>query len=113
MYHYQAKIIRLIDGDTCRAELQLGFGVAITLTARLAKIDTAEMRGASRKAGIAAKEALAELCERYVPICIRTLKDRTGKYGRYLAVLEGVDADGGVVDLNQRLIDDGFARPYG
>ncbi len=61
-------------------------------------------------AGIAAKQHLESLLELYGLSEVRTHKDRTGKYGRMLATLIGVHGDE-LIDLNQRMIDDGHAEP--
>ena len=113
MYSYRADIVRLIDGDTVQADIDLGFNVSIRLKLRLYGIDTPEVRGEERLFGLESKAALEAMIERYAPITVQTLKDITGKYGRYLAILLGVDEGGVVVNLNDQLVKGGWAKSYG
>jgi len=47
-------------------------------------------------------------------LIVRTVKDRKEKYGRYLAELFLVGADGqpAATSVNQTLLSNGHARPY-
>ena len=109
MFEYRARILRVIDGDTVEAEIDLGFQVSLRATLRLAGIDTPEVRGPTRDSGRAATEYLELLLnklagpKREVTVC--TQRDRTGKYGRYLAVLVAGDRN-----LNEALVQAGHAR---
>ena len=105
MYSYRADIVRLIDGDTVEADIDLGFSVSIRLKLRLYGIDTPEVRGEERERGLEAKLALAELIDQCSPITVQTYKDITGKYGRYLAIL--YDKNG--CNLNLQMVNDGHA----
>lgn len=106
MYEYRAEIVRVVDGDTVHARVDLGCDVRIDLTLRLARINAPELRTAE---GVAAKQAL----ERIVAaaggtLTLRTLRDRREKYGRYLAEL--VDAAGN--NVNEQLVAEGMAQWY-
>ncbi|WP_417849417.1 thermonuclease family protein [Thalassoglobus sp.] len=108
MYEYRAKIVRLIDGDTVVADVQLGFHVSLRTTFRLFGIDAPETRGVERPDGLAATEYLkrfiSKLTDGSNELTIRTQKDRTGKYGRYLAELWVGD-----INLNEALVAAGHA----
>lgn len=106
VYEYQAEITRIVDGDTVHARLDLGCEVRIDLTLRLAGIDAPEMSTA------AGHEAKAWLTERlsdlhHPPLLVLTLKDRTEKYGRYLASLWDGDEN-----INVEMIEAGHAVAY-
>lgn len=115
-YTYRATVTEVIDGDTLRANVDLGFRIWVNAeTFRLYGIDAPESRGlASRKVteaekerGRASKAALKKLVEgRAVALC--TISDKRGKYGRYLARIFVDD-----LDVNQWLVDQGYAVPYG
>jgi len=113
MYSYRADIVRLIDGDTVEADIDLGFSVSIRLKLRLYGIDTPEVRGPEKLRGLESKAALEKLIEQCSPITVQTLKDISGKYGRYLAILMGVTEGGVVVNLNDQLVKGGWAKEYG
>ena len=91
MYTYQAKLIEIIDGDTVDLLIDLGFGVHVRERCRLYGIDAPEMPTEAGKAAKAYLESLlgAATGELYVATrkMARKPKERTDKYGRYLAVL--------------------------
>lgn len=102
-YEYKATVLRWIDGDTVKLDVDLGFGMSAKHTFRLHGIDTPE-RGQRNHAEATALVNL--LAPPLSIVQIQTLKD-ADKYGRYLAILHV--ADGCVSDI---LIEDGLAVPY-
>ena len=78
---------------------------------RLRGINTPELRGETKEAGIKARDRLKDLLTRVGNKCvIKTVKDdQTGMYGRILGELL---VAGEEISLNQILIDVGFAVPY-
>jgi len=59
MYEYSAKILRLVDGDTCDAQIELGFKIGMAERFRLLGVNTPETYSVKRasdeyRAGIAA-----------------------------------------------------------
>jgi micrococcal nuclease len=107
-YRYHARIEKIYDGDTVtRAIIELGFGVEFVVPLRLSGIDTPELRGSEKEAGIVSRDRLIDLIlgKRVI---IETEKDRTGKYGRYLATIHH---DG--ENINDLLLDEGLAKVYG
>lgn len=106
MYEYRAEILRVIDGDTVVARIDLGFSVSIEQHLRLHGINAPEIRGEERPQGLESKAALEKLIEEHQPIMVRTFKDRTGKYGRYIAELMGSDR----ISINSALVSLGHAK---
>jgi micrococcal nuclease len=104
MYQYRAKIIHVVDGDTVDATLELGFYLTATLRLRLLGVDTPEMHGLGRPAGVAARQFVeGELLGR--DVVLETAK--SDAFGRWLC---RVLVDG--VDFNRRLIDEGHAVAF-
>ena len=61
MYAYNIELIRVIDGDTIDAYIDLGFSVKVKKRIRLAGINTPESRTRDleeKKRGLAAKDRL-------------------------------------------------------
>ena len=111
LYNYRAKCTNVIDGDTIDADVDLGFDVWIKTRFRLLGIDTPETYGVKKEsaeyaAGMLAKARTTELMLGKL-ITVVTEKDRTEKYGRYLAT---VYVDG--VNVNETLIKEGLAKIY-
>ena len=106
-YAYRATVTDVYDGDTVTADVDLGFSTwRRGERLRLFGIDAPEVRGADRERGLVARDALRErVMGRDVVVC--TIKDRTGKYGRYLAELWL-----GEENLNEWMIANGHAVPY-
>ena len=105
-YKYNAKIIDLYDGDTVTALVDLGFNITVKKKLRLAYIDTPEIRGEEREEGLKSKYYLENLILNK-DVMIETLKDKTGKYGRLLAVIYLDD-----LNINEHLILEGYAKKY-
>ena len=113
-YTYKVlEVIKVIDADTIRVELDLGFHMRYVCTARLYGINAPEVRGPERDKGKAATECLRELIEGAELWC-RTRPDpkkQQGKYGRWLIDLFA-DGENGHINCNQELIRRGHAKPY-
>jgi endonuclease YncB( thermonuclease family) len=110
IYEYPAQLQRIIDGDTVVVKVDLGFEIDFSIVLRLEKINTPEVVGAERKEGLAAKEALDRMIDRSQPLWVRTVKDRQGKYGRYLACLYQPTIS--PISLNEQLVQHGHAELY-
>jgi len=108
MYEYKAKIISVYDGDTCTALVDLGFNINLEIKIRLFGIDTPELRGEDRDNGIKSRDRLN--------VTIKTYKDRTEKYGRWLASIY-IDVPETIIgdiqySVNDILVKEGLAIPY-
>lgn len=107
---YSAFIIRVIDGDTVHARLDLGFGLYLEEDVRLYGIDAPELHGKKHPTDGSAervKARLAELVEGR-EVVVRVVDGAKDKYGRILGVM--ILANGAVV--NDLLVSEGFAKPY-
>lgn len=112
MYEYNATVVRVYDGDTIRADLDLGFGIWMrNQSIRLMGINTPEVRGDDRAEGLIARDRLRVLLEEAGNKCIiKTIKtNQTGKYGRIIGEILTAEHD---KSLNDILIAEGFAVPY-
>lgn len=107
MYEYRALVTRVYDGDTVTVDIDLGFGVSLkSQKIRLSRINTPEIRGSERQAGLVARNALREkICGRWV--ILRTKKDKKGKYGRWLGELWLAD-----LSINEWMLSEGYAKKY-
>jgi micrococcal nuclease len=106
MYEYQASVLKNVDGDTIHARIDLGVDVRVDVTLRFAGINAPEL---STPEGVVSAQFVAHAIPADASIVVRTAKDRREKYGRYLAWI--MLSDGSC--LNQTLIDEGLAVPYG
>lgn len=110
MYVYKAKLIRVVDSDTIDAEIDLGFDLHIRQRIRLYGIMTPNSRSndlSERDQGLAAKSRLIELLPR--EFMVETILNKRGKYGRVLGTVFVKNDDESVVNINQTMIDEGFA----
>jgi len=117
MYEYQAKIERVIDGDTVVATVDLGFSTFRQETFRLYGINAPEIHSkdaAEKAAGLKTKARLEEMIAYggTTPVTIKTKKDDQEKYGRYLAEIEVTRKDGSVVNCNKALVAESLAKEY-
>ena len=93
MYEYNATVTDVYDGDTITVDIDLGLGVWLKgQKVRLKGIDAPEVRGDTAREG----KRIRDIVEQIIlgkQIVIRTEKDKTEKYGRWLAtvIVKGKD----------------------
>lgn len=109
MYKYRAKCVRVIDGDSIIVMLDLGFSTFRRETIRLFGVDTPEVFGVKKsseeyKKGERASNRVKELLPEGKELEIETVKDKKGKFGRYLGKIL-IDGQ----DLGEILIAEGLA----
>lgn len=103
-YHYAARVVRWVDGDTVDVVVDLGFKVYSAQRLRLLGIDTPE-RG---QTGYREATAFAEShCPIDSVVTINTSKG-TGKFGRYLAKIETAQG----IDLVSLMLVHGHGKEY-
>lgn len=88
MYEYRGKVIRVVDGDTVVVNVDLGFKICSKIMVRLKQIDTPEIYSPKTPEELVRGRKAKNFVEDMVlnkAIILKTYKDRTGKYGRYLA----------------------------
>lgn len=109
LYHYKAIVTAVYDGDTCTVEIDLGLHVKISgEKIRLARINAPEVRGVQRPQGLIARDFLRNLILDK-EVFIQTLKDKRGKYGRYLAEIWLQNEDDTFTNINDLLVSGGYA----
>ncbi len=106
---YPVIAIDVIDGDTVKAVIDVGFDTFVKAYCRLLDVDAPDKGKEEREAG----DHLLRLCAR-TPLSCRTYKTRSGwtkkgKFGRYLIELFGADG----ANLNLAMLQSGHAKPYG
>ena len=88
-FEYNAKVLKVVDGDTVDALVDLGFSVHRKIRVRLYGIDAPESRTRDleeKKKGLAAKARLIEILDEHdYEIIIKSYG--LGKYGRCLGEL--------------------------
>ena len=117
MYNYKIEVLRVIDGDTIDAEIDLGFDVKIKKRIRFVGINTPESRTRDleeKARGLAAKDRVKQLLEGANTIKLNS--HGVGKYGRVLGELHIDVVDGKekmtLESVNELLIKEGHAVEY-
>ncbi len=112
MYKYKCKLIKVVDGDTVDAEIDLGFNIFIKERIRLMGIDTPESRTrnkAEKSWGMASKKYLKKvLKDNGNEFELFTKIQKKGKFGRIF----GTIIVNGDIDVNQLLVKNNLAIPY-
>ena len=113
-YIYRIKsVLKVVDGDTIDASIDLGFDISLSKRIRLAGIDTPESRTRDleeKALGLESKEWLKKALEGAKDIIIKTEKpDSTEKYGRIIGHLF---INGQETSLNNQMITSGYALAY-
>jgi micrococcal nuclease len=109
-YIYRIKsVLKVVDGDTIDASIDLGFDISLSKRIRLAGIDTPESRTRDleeKALGLESKEWLKKALEGAKDIIIKTEKpDSTEKYGRIIGHLF---INGQETSLNNQMITSGM-----
>ena len=111
MHEYRAKVTKIIDGDTIKCDIDLGFSTILSnQTVRLFGIDTPESRTRDTEEkfyGKLATRFLKDQCKKGSCITLRTYLDKKGKYGR---ILGEIIIDG--VNVNQLMVEEHMAVEY-
>ena len=76
---------------------------------RLYRINAPELRGPERPEGLKSRDFLREQIDGK-SIIIQTVKDRKGNFGRYLADIWLPKDNGSMVNINDLLVEKGFAE---
>ena len=111
MYKYYITVLRVIDGDTIDAMVDLGFDIWIKQRIRLMGIDAPETRtrcAEEKKRGILATERVREIL-RENEMRAELISHGTGKFGRVLGVIR---VKSNKDSLNDLLVSEGLASPY-
>jgi len=102
---YRADVVRVLDGDTVEADVQIWPGLVTRVKVRLAGVNAPETRtrdACEKAAGVQAKARLSELLS---GAAVAVDQVRRGKYaGRVLAVIYADGADVGSVLLREGLV---------
>ena len=111
MYHYKAKVEKVVDGDTFDVIIDLGFKMTTNQRIRMSGINTPETYNVKKDSeeyqkGMASKLYMEQrLAANNYEIELVTEKT-TEKYGRYLGTVTLPDS---AVTLNDELVEKGFA----
>ena len=111
LWVYRARPLLVVDGDTVDVLIDAGFRASRTERLRLLGLNTPEVRGESRPAGLAARAFvstwLAGIGTSDWPLVIQTAK--ADAFGRYLATIwRAVDG----CCLNDDILAAGHAVPF-
>lgn len=112
MYVYNIEVIRVIDGDTIDASIDLGFDVKIKKRIRFMGINTPESRTRdleeTRPSG---QQRVAELLDTATEV--QVVSHGVGKFGRCLGEIDFCCPDSLTMkNLNKQLIEEGHAVEY-
>ena len=110
LYNYKAIVTSVYDGDTCTVDIDLGLHSWIRgEKLRLQRINAPELRGRERPKSLKSRDFLRSKIEGK-EILIETIKDKKGKYGRYLAEIWLEDKLGKFKNINDLIVKEGFAK---
>ena len=109
---YSCKLVRVVDGDTCDAMIDLGFDTWVKKRIRFYGVDTWESRTRNleeKKKGLAAKDYVKDLLENSDEGKVVLKSYGVGKYGRVLGELF---VKGNDTSVNELLKENGHAYEY-
>jgi len=113
IFVYRARLVRVVDGDTCDLTVDVGFHMTTTQRFRLLGINTPELHSkdlAERERAVAATQALTSMLSQGGgdwPLLVRTQK--SDAFGRWLAEIW---IENNSLHVNDALLAGGFAVPF-
>ena len=117
MYTYKISPLKIVDGDTIDAEIDLGFDIKVKKRIRFMGINAPESRTKDleeKARGLAAKDRVKQLLEGCENIQLHS--HGIGKFGRCLGELHIDIVDGQesvtMISVNELLIKEGHAVEY-
>ena len=117
MYNYKISPLKIIDGDTIDAEIDLGFDIKVKKRVRFMGINAPESRTRDleeKAKGLAAKDRVKALLDGCKNVQLKS--HGIGKFGRCLGEIMLDMVDGSekltLVSLNELLISEGHAVEY-
>ena len=114
MYTYNIEVLRVIDGDTIDASIDLGFDVKIKKRIRFMGINTPESRTRDpeeKKRGMAAKSFRSNGSNTATEV--QVVSHGVGKFGRCLGEIDFCCPNSLTMkNLNRTLIEEGHAVEY-
>ena len=111
MFEYNATVVKVVDGDTIDAMVDLGFGTWKKVRIRMHGINAPESRTRDleeKKKGLATKARLIEMLEENEKHFI-LISHGVGKFGRCLGEIY---VKGHNTSLNKQLISEGHGTEY-
>lgn len=114
MYEYKCFTIRVIDGTTIDAEIDLGFNVLIRQRIKLFGVNAPDLKSFNAEEKDRAqncKNRLIELIGK--EFYCNTIMNKRGKAGRALGYVYVLNENGTKVDVNKLLVSEGLASHYG
>jgi micrococcal nuclease len=113
MYDYECKLVRVLDGNTIEADIDLGFNITIRQRVRLFGVESPSLQGATEEIRESARASrdnlLAILPETFI---VETIIKKRGKFGRIMGTLYTLNADESRTCINDSLIENGFAKRH-
>lgn len=117
LWHYRARVTRVIDGDTVECVVDVGFGSYRTERLRLAGVDAPELR--PRRGSPEEREEERQLAHKAKARVVELLEGReclvriykTGSFGRWIAQIYHDPFDN-TKTINDLLLQEGLAKPY-
>ncbi len=110
LYHYKSQITAVYDGDTCTADIDLGMKTVLKgEKVRLSRINAPEVRGSEKEQGLKSRDYLRNLVLGK-EVFIQTIKDKKGKYGRYIGEIWLIKEDGSIKNMSDLMVASGHAE---
>lgn len=112
LYYYKGVVTGVYDGDTVTISFDLGMKIKREgMKVRLYGIDSPELRG---KTLIEARKSRDFLRAKVLgkSVIVQTIRDKKGKYGRYLANIWLERPDDSWSSVNDMMVSEGYAITY-
>ena len=90
-YVRNARLVRVVDGDTCILDIDLGFRIWMTVKVRVLGINCPECKGLTKGAGDTAARFTSQWFFERPEFQVKTYLDKLDSFGRVLAEIRCED----------------------
>ena len=108
MYEYRCRLIRVIDGNTLEADIDLGFNIWTKQKIKLYGVDSTSPHSSNKEAIAMETAALKAAVPR--EFLVQTLLNKRGKIGRVFGLVFNENQDGSRININDYLIEQGAKK---
>jgi len=117
LYYYRVKVVDVIDGDSVRIDIDLGFEHwVVNQNVRMFGLNAPEIRTRDlheKEIGLKVKAWVEEKFKENGDYCyMESHYDKSGKFGRILGTFWLKDLDGELYNLNELMLNEGLADLY-
>ena len=106
LYFYKVKNYKVVDGDTIKATLDLGFNISLDISLRLKNVYAPESRSSNtteKELGLKVKTFLDSTVQKYSDSLYASTEKDPSTFDRYVGILYYQDSSNNFISINDMI----------